>query len=466
MTDGFRMLEFFAELSPTLRLGLILLVIVILMRLKVHIGFALLAGAFVLQLLFTVPAGAFAVTVLKGIFHFETLYLMVIVAGLLAFSTALHETKQTTRIVDAFRSIVGHSRLSLIMFPALIGFLPMPGGAIFSAPMVEEAARDAKLSPQRLTIANYWFRHIWEYWLPIYPGVMVAIFLTNVPIGGFIIRSIPMTLVSLSVGYLVILHGIRLTGSGQHSRDLSVAGLRRFLKELSPILIVLATVAVAIILDAIIGRFQPSVALNETAPMPVMVRKILLRRISIIVAVLLGAWWLVRRREFTWAKAGNLLKTKKILAMCGMVVGIMIFRTVLEDCGAVGEMQAELEGYNVPLVAIICLMPLISGLVTGIAFGFVTTSFPIVVQLIAGYPVEQQLTYVFLAYASGYVGMMISPVHLCLILTNDYFKSHFGRVYFYLAPLGLMALACVLLLYSVYQKYFPLCHLSKEMSFL
>jgi uncharacterized protein len=444
------MLELFAELSPTLRLGLILLVIVVLMRLKVHMGLALLAGALVLQVFFTVPMGDYFRTVAAGTINFETLYLMAIVAGLLAFSTALHETGQTTRIVDAFRAIVGHSRLSLITFPALIGFLPMPGGAIFSAPMVEEAARDAKLSPQRLTIANYWFRHIWEYWLPIYPGVMVAIIITGVPLGGFILREMPMTLVSLAVGYLIILRGIRLTGSDEHQRDISAAGAGRFIRELSPIIIVLSTVGVAIILDAVIARFQPEVALGEPDPAAVAVRKILLRQISILVAILFGAFWLVCRRDFTWAKAGSLLVTKKVLGMCGLVVGIMLFRAVLENCGAVNAMQTELEGYNVPLVAILCLMPLISGLVTGIAFGFVTTSFPIVVQLIAGYPVEQQLAYVFLAYASGYVGMMMSPVHLCLILTNDYFKSHFGRVYFYLAPLGLLALGCVFLLYWIY----------------
>jgi len=31
------------------------------------------------------------------------------------------------------------------------------------------------------------------------------------------------------------------------------------------------------------------------------------------------------------------------------------------------------------------------------------------------------------AYISGYVGIMLSPTYLCLILTNDYFKAPVRR---------------------------------------
>ena len=34
-----------------------------------------------------------------------------------------------------------------------------------------------------------------------------------------------------------------------------------------------------------------------------------------------------------------------------------------------------------------------------------------------------------LAYAGGYAGVMLSPVHLCLVLTAEYFKADLGAVY-------------------------------------
>ncbi|MFA4910146.1 MAG: DUF401 family protein, partial [Desulfobacteria bacterium] len=39
------------------------------------------------------------------------------------------------------------------------------------------------------------------------------------------------------------------------------------------------------------------------------------------------------------------------------------------------------------------------------------------------------LTYMMLSYASGYCGVILSPMHLCLILTKDYFKAGLNGVY-------------------------------------
>jgi hypothetical protein len=32
-----------------------------------------------------------------------------------------------------------------------------------------------------------------------------------------------------------------------------------------------------------------------------------------------------------------------------------------------------------------------------------------------------------LAYGSGYVGQMLSPVHVCLVVTNAYFKTRMAQ---------------------------------------
>jgi len=34
-----------------------------------------------------------------------------------------------------------------------------------------------------------------------------------------------------------------------------------------------------------------------------------------------------------------------------------------------------------------------------------------------------------LAYGFGYMGMMLSPVHICFVVTNEFFKSRFLIVY-------------------------------------
>ena len=43
----------------------------------------------------------------------------------------------------------------------------MPGGAIFSAPLVKGAAEGLDATPGQLSLVNYWFRHVWEVAWPL-----------------------------------------------------------------------------------------------------------------------------------------------------------------------------------------------------------------------------------------------------------------------------------------------------------
>ncbi|NIN01124.1 MAG: DUF401 family protein [candidate division Zixibacteria bacterium] len=57
--------------------------------------------------------------------------------------------------------------------------------------------------------------------------------------------------------------------------------------------------------------------------------------------------------------------------------------------------------------------------------------------------------YMMLAYGAGFAGVMLSPVHLCLVVTKSYFKASFAETYRMLLPasviLVLSALVLVLL---------------------
>ena len=48
-----------------------------------------------------------------------------------------------------------------------------------------------------------------------------------------------------------------------------------------------------------------------------------------------------------------------------------------------------------------------------------------------------------MAYAGAFLGVLSSPVHLCLSLTREYFHAEWGKVYRLLIPvlLGMAAMA-------------------------
>ena len=69
-------------------------------------------------------------------------------------------------------------------------------------------------------------------------------------------------------------------------------------------------------------------------------------------------------------------------------------------------------------------LPFIVGLLTGLTVGFVGATFPIITAMMGGHPDPGAVTF---AFASGFAGVMLSPTHLCLLLTVQYFQGRHGR---------------------------------------
>ena len=135
------------------------------------------------------------------------------------------------------------------------------------------------------------------------------------------------------------------------------------------------------------------------------------------------------------------------------LAGVMIFESLLNSSGLIPLAGDELSRGNVPIGLIIAFLPFLAGLVTGIAIGFAGTAFPIVVGFISsgGDVSIQPMAALALAFSMGYAGMMLSPVHLCFLLTVDYFSASFIKVYKYLLPCVLSIMVFGIVLYQILQ---------------
>ena len=67
----------------------------------------------------------------------QTLGLAAIVGLILVMSRLMERSGHMRRLVERFALLSRDARVVGAVMPALIGLLPMPGGALFSAPMVE-----------------------------------------------------------------------------------------------------------------------------------------------------------------------------------------------------------------------------------------------------------------------------------------------------------------------------------------
>jgi hypothetical protein len=65
----------------------------------------------------------------------------------------------------------------------------------------------------------------------------------------------------------------------------------------------------------------------------------------------------------------------------------------------------------------------------------------------------QPVAALVLAFSMGYAGMMLSPVHLCFLLTADYFSSSIIKVYRYLIPCVISVMAFGIIVYLMLQLF-------------
>ena len=117
-------------------------------------------------------------------------------------------------------------------------------------------------------------------------------------------------------------------------------------------------------------------------------------------------------------------------------------------------MRDDLFTLGVPILAVMMLVPFLSGVVTGVAMGYVGASFPLVFALLGTHaPLNQVAATTSLAYACGYMGMMLSPIHICFVVTGQYFKSSPFRSYRFLLGPAVVVIVAALVLSAAYYRF-------------
>ena len=183
-------------------------IILILNRLRMNLGVALFAGAMILGIWMGLGPAELASCISDSIAHSQTISLLLVIWFIMVMSKLMEESGHMGRLVKSFTLLSKDARTVGAVMSALIGLLPMPGGALFSAPMVDAALSGSSADNEQKTAVNYWFRHIWEYWWPLYPGVILVVALLEVETWQYMIIAAPLTVVSIIAGMIFILRPI------------------------------------------------------------------------------------------------------------------------------------------------------------------------------------------------------------------------------------------------------------------
>lgn len=335
----------------------------------------------------------------------NNLFMITVVIMIVWLSSQMSEAGIMKELVIRVRARVSQ-RTAMGLLPALIGLLPMPGGALFSAPLVDDCDHANDIDSLLKTKINYWFRHVWEYWWPLYPGVLLAMEISKVDTLKFMVAMLPLSLISIIVGWYFLLSPVK-TPSTDYPKNLEDR------KSLIPLLM---PVFLIIGIYALIRIFTPKVAeFNKYLPM----------FFGIIGAIAYLQYY--RPLPFkTWKK---IIWSKRVWTLALLVILVRVYGAFMEadlpdGTSLVAKFRNELEFFSIAPILVIIIIPFICGLTTGLAIGFVGASFPIVMSMAGTNPTFSELMPIIaLAYACGYLGMLLSPVHVCLIVSNQHFRT-------------------------------------------
>ncbi len=378
-------------MTDLLRIAAAFVLIIVLLRFKWNFGLVMAASAVFLGTLYLIgplrQGKVFVASCLDPI----TINLVTGLVLIMTLENIIRKRGLLKRMMEAVVNVARDRRIAMAILPGVIGLLPSAGGAAFSAPMVQEAASDVVMRPEHKAFVNYWFRHIWEYCSPLYPGIVLAAAVTQIPIDTLLLSQLPLPLAVVAVGSFL--------GFRDFHHD-PIEG-RRDRHELVTLLLTLVPIAAAVLL---VVAFKLSLAIAM---------------ISVVAAMF--AFYRYSPREI----AATLRESFSINIVL-MTAGIMVFKGMLEATGSIEALPLFFRQSGLPVTLIFFALPFIVGLLTGLTVGFVGATFPIIMAMSGGHPEPHVVTF---AFASGFAGVMLSPTHLCLTLTLQYFRADMAGTY-------------------------------------
>jgi integral membrane protein (TIGR00529 family) len=352
-----------------------------------------------------------------------TISIVVATFGIMWLSQLYRETGFIERLSESLGRIIKNPKVVMSMLPAVVGLLPVAGGALMSAPLVESEGEKLKISTEKKAYINLWFRHVV---FPVYPLSQVLILtaaLSEITVPSLVLLQIPTVTVMIIVGYVI---GFWKTSNAKIEETQKVSStlnsnLKTFFITFFPILI---TIIVAVSLELI--GFQ----LSKLG-------------FDVLIATFVGILVLVLISRLNFRSFVKPLRNWGIYGVTLAAYGAFLLGNIIKALGISQIFESIIASGSVDNIVLLTAIPMVLGLLTSSSLGGVSISIPLLGGILV--PFSPKMT--SLIYMSSFLGYVIAPTHLCLAFTVDYFKCPIKKAYKYLLPSFLITLTAAILVY-------------------
>ena len=396
-----------------LLLTITMALIIFLLRRHIPIGPCMLAGGLLIWVVKT-PELSYLVRAFTETLSLSRTYdIILALYFVMCLEIQLRTSGALEGMVKALQRIFSSAKFTLAVMPAFLGLLPSLGGARFSAPIVEEASKEIDITQEHKAAINFWFRHIFEFSSPIIPGMIMACSIAGVPFSEFIKHLFWLTILAFSTGWFVLIRPIKLDVTKTISADDEEAS-----KNKMDLILSLAPVIITFLL-VVLFDFNASLSMG----------------------VVTAGMFFVLRFTNRYVNLKEIILGTCDYKMFMNVLCILYFIQILTVTNVLNEIVVAFQNSPLPVPVIIACVSLIIGVLTGMSQGHVAIVMPIVAAMQTG-----SLNLAGVAMAFGVAGQMLTPTHMCLVVTVDYFKSNFFQS---LKPIAICEVI-ILTIFSVY----------------
>ena len=187
-----------------IKLAVIFIVIMVMVLAKLKLRDAMIVAILLTVILFGIPLGDAAKLMIQSVYEKDTL----LVVGSFILVTFLQRIMENRKLLEraemALQRLSGDRRMVCVIAPVIIGFLPSAGAVNICGAIVDKAT-GKDLDVEEKTFVTSYYRHISESFSPTYNAILLALSITAVSTGQFVLFMAPMVVVLLVLGYVFYL---------------------------------------------------------------------------------------------------------------------------------------------------------------------------------------------------------------------------------------------------------------------
>jgi hypothetical protein len=421
-------------------------VIVILSIKKVSLGKVMCLATIIMALSSGIPLTQSIGLILGSFKDSTTVQLALSVFAIGVFSTIMNETGYLDNMVHGLSGFLGNLKAAIMTVPALVGSMPVLGGAAVSAPLVDKLGDGLGLSPEKKAAANLVFRHGMFFVFPFSPSMILVSNLIGVPVTNLLAKLWPYGVMFWIAGYIFLLRketvqpdqtkilsdsvlDIGLDSEGdfaaesataiqtsRRSKESKTQNLAKFLRYGSPLLLALA--------------------LSLILKLPLWA--------SMAAGVVL-ALAMAHLEKAGIPSLSTIIKGSNVNQVIAML-WIMAFKEFVTISPVFPALVNSAKDRGIPPATLAVILPILFGYVSASQTTTMGVLVPILVP--SGSSLDAVLYLTSIIYGASFIAYFASPLHLCQVLTCQYYEIDITKVYKLYWPV-LAALGGIIMLYAM-----------------